>query len=158
RNGWEDGQNAQDIGRTLFKLLIPLEMDSFLSGSSEIQIELDTGTAGIPWELLDSGADDEDDNPWAIRAKLLRRLRTPDFRLQPRDASVEDGILIIGEPQCDTKIYPRLPAARREALGLQKLLLDTGVRTESLCALVSADENQVGPDACKVVKTLITGN
>jgi hypothetical protein len=38
------------IGRTLFKLLVPLEMEPFLGGTTEMQLEVDGGTAGIPWE------------------------------------------------------------------------------------------------------------
>jgi hypothetical protein len=157
RNGWNEGQSTQNIGRTLFKLLIPVEMESFLSGSSEMQIELDSGTAGIPWELLDSGGDEE--TPWAIRTKLLRKLRTADFRTQTRDASVEDGILIIGEPQCDLRIYPRLPGARAEAAAVYDLFKSTtGVRPESLSALISKDETQPGADACQVTATLVSGD
>ena len=37
------------IGRTLFQLLIPPEMESFLAGSVDLQLELDKGTAAIPW-------------------------------------------------------------------------------------------------------------
>ena len=42
------------IGRTLFQLLVPVEMEPFLGGTTEMVIELDSGTAGIPWELLDT--------------------------------------------------------------------------------------------------------
>ena len=41
------------IGRTLFQLLVPAEIETFLGGSTDTQIEVDRGTAGIPWELLD---------------------------------------------------------------------------------------------------------
>ena len=34
------------IGRTLFQLLVPIEMEAFLSGTTDLQIELDSGTAG----------------------------------------------------------------------------------------------------------------
>ena len=42
------------IGRTLFQLLVPVEIEPFLGGTTEMQLELDAGTAGIPWELLDT--------------------------------------------------------------------------------------------------------
>ena len=52
--------NAQtrdrQIGRTLFNLLIPVELEAYLTGSGEMQIELDAGTAAIPWELLNTDA------------------------------------------------------------------------------------------------------
>ena len=42
------------IGRTLFDLLVPVEMEPFLGGTTEMVIELDSGTAALPWELLDT--------------------------------------------------------------------------------------------------------
>ena len=48
-----DQNRDQQIGRTLFNLLIPVELEAYLAGSGEMQIELDAGTARIPWELLD---------------------------------------------------------------------------------------------------------
>jgi hypothetical protein len=156
RDSWSGEQNRKIIGRTLFKLLVPIDMESFLGGSSELQIELDTGTAGIPWELLDSGGDDNG-TPWAIRAKLLRKLRTADFRLQPPDASAEDQILIIGEPKCDPNLYPPLPAARREAQAVFDLLTEPGgVKSELVVGLIASGGPQSGPDACQVTTTLIT--
>ncbi len=106
----------RQIGRTLFKLLIPMEMEPFLGGTTDLQLEVDGGTAGIPWELLDSGAPDGGDRrPWAIRAKLLRKLRIADFRAQVSDAGADASALVIGEPACDPDIYPPLPGARDEA-------------------------------------------
>ena len=65
----------------LFKLLVPREMEPFLAGTTEMQLEVDGGTAGIPWELLDSDTPGGGrSRPWAIRAKLLRKLRIADFR------------------------------------------------------------------------------
>ena len=74
-----DQNTDRRIGRTLFQLLVPVEMEPFLGGTTEMVIELDSGTAGIPWELLDTdtGAGSRDRPPWAIRAKLLRKLRPP---------------------------------------------------------------------------------
>ena len=101
--------NDRQIGRTLFKLLIPVEMEAFLAGTGEMQIELEPETAGIPWELLDTDHDehDPDRRPWAIRAKLLRKLRTQEFRTEVTDADPSSSVLVIGEPECPI----RLPAA-----------------------------------------------
>ena len=82
-------------------LLIPMSMDTFLGGATELMIELDGSTAAIPWELLDTDPlDTEDRRPWAIRAKLLRRLRMKDFREQVNDAGRDASVLVIGEPDC----------------------------------------------------------
>ncbi len=154
-----DRNTDRQIGRTLFQLLVPVEMEPFFGGTSEMVIELDQGTAGIPWELLDSdvgGASDK--RPWAIRCKLLRKLRTENFRAHVVDAQGDACVLVIGEPQCDPKLYPRLPGARAEANAVARQLkapsaLDPG----KVSALISPDDPaQVGADARTVVNALLS--
>jgi len=147
-----DGQ----IGRTLFQLLIPVEMEAFLAGSGEMQLELETGTAGIPWELLDMDDGDQapDRLPWAIRAKLVRKLRTGDFRQHVTDADADASILVIGEPECPPD-YPRLLGARAEAEAVCKCLAgDSPDRLRVQC-LLSDDPAKPGPDAGEVIKALL---
>ena len=111
-----DQNTDRRIGRTLFQLLIPIEMEPFLGGTTDMVIELDSGTAGIPWELLDTDAGGGSNAlPWAIRAKLLRKLRTTEFRQQVVDADADASVLVIGEPKADAASYPRLAGARDEA-------------------------------------------
>ncbi|MDM0084564.1 CHAT domain-containing protein [Variovorax sp. J31P179] len=137
-------QNPQ-IGRTLFNLLIPVEMEPFLSGTGEMVIEVDPGSAVIPWELLDTNPDAQsgDKRPWSIRCKLLRKLRLDEFRAAVTDASVEDSVLVIGEPRCDPKLYPRLPGARAEAVAVAGRLGDagTGLGAERVRALLSGQDD-----------------
>lgn len=118
QNASNDRDADPQIGRTLFQLLIPVEMEPFLGGTTSMVLEVDRGSAGIPWELLDSAVgtrDGGDTRPWAIRSKLLRRLRLEDFRSQVVDASADARVLVIGEPACDPAKYPRLPGAQAEA-------------------------------------------
>lgn len=116
----------QQIGRTLFHLLVPVEIEPYLAGLSDMVIELDRSTAALPWELLDTEAGvksvgtDGTVLPWAIRSKLIRKLQVEQFRTQVVDATAEDNVLIIGEPQCDSQ-YGRLPGARSEAHAVQKI-------------------------------------
>ena len=72
-----------------------------------MQIELDPQTAKIPWELLDTKSERDDELPWAIRVKLLRKLRIEEFRERVTDAGAEASALVIGEPECPPE-YPRL--------------------------------------------------
>src|SRR5207248_3081492 len=65
RAGANDQNRNQQIGRTLFKLLVPLELEPFLSGSSSVLLQLDGPTARYPWELLDTQRED-DPRPWAV--------------------------------------------------------------------------------------------
>ena len=117
-----DQNRDQQIGRTLFNLLIPIEIEAYLVGSGEMQIELDPATARIPWELLDTDNDDDaDPRPWAIRVKLLRKLRIEGFREHVTDADADASALVIGEPEC-TNEYPRLYGARSEAVAVHSCL------------------------------------
>ncbi|MEO5742173.1 MAG: CHAT domain-containing protein, partial [Vicinamibacterales bacterium] len=111
------------VGRTLFRLLVPVDLEPFMGSSAATVIQLDSGTAAIPWELLDSDAPGSDDKrPWAIRSKLLRKLRTGGSSGAVNDASAEDSILVIGDPACDRDRYARLFGARREAMAVAECL------------------------------------
>ena len=121
-----DANDDPQIGTTLFKLLVPVELESFLAGTADVQIELDDRTAGIPWELLDDDADREErkPEPWAIRAKLLRKLRAQEFRANPKDADGDAHMLVIGAPKCPEE-YPPLPGAWKEATAVYETLAGT---------------------------------
>jgi hypothetical protein len=148
-------QNDPSTRRTLFRLLVPLELEPFLSGSSETVIELDAGTAGIPWEILDpspNGDGAEGPLPWAIRAKLLRKLEMADFRPRVTHAIGPPLALVIGEPAVDPKRYPRLPSAHAEAKVVSGVLDD--LLPGQVQGLFSPGVEQVGPNALRVVNAL----
>ncbi len=161
-----DRNRDPQLGRTLFQLLVPLTLEPFFGGTTEMVLQLDDQTAGIPWEMLDTTAGaGGDSRPWAIRAKLLRKLRTENFRPQVRDANAESSILVIGEPECDPTVYPRLPGARAEARAVVERLRkalhgseaerSAGQGTVVIKALISDDEPAVGPDARTVLDALL---
>jgi CHAT domain-containing protein len=156
KNALSDDRNDPQIGRTLYKMLIPIELRSFFTGTTEIQIELDEATASIPWELLDSDSDDRlrDQRPWAIRAKLLRKLRTETFREQVTDATTDAGVLIVGEPACNPARYARLPNARAEAEAVSKQFAAALTTAGSVRTLISASAAQVGADATTIMNAL----
>lgn len=143
------------IGRTLFNLLVPIEMEAALGGTSAMVLELDQGSAAIPWELLDSESVHHgggDHKPWSIRTKLIRKLKLQDFRQQPQDASLERDILVIGEPRCQA---PRLPGARKEALAVVEELSNE-LGPDRVVSLISPEEsNDQGPSALKIINTLL---
>jgi hypothetical protein len=130
------------IGRTLFQLLVPIEMEPFLGSTSEVLLELDGGTAPIPWEMLEPPPDARgggDQRPWAVRSKLLRRLRTADFRAQPRDAARDASVLVVGNPQVADERYPPLEGARQEALAVHAALTAAGaLRAEQVKLVLDA--------------------
>jgi hypothetical protein len=126
RVGADDKNRNTQIGRTLFQLLVPLELEPFLSGSSSVLLQLDSATAAYPWELLDTRRDEtvsqDDPRPWAVRTRMLRKLRTADFRNTPIDARSDAGVLVIGEPLCDPLKFPPLPGAAEEARAVAEVL------------------------------------
>jgi len=156
----DDAADDRQIGRSLFRLLVPLEMQPFLGGSDAMLLELDGGTAGIPWELLDTTPEGDSarrEAPWAIRTKLLRKLRTADFRITPHDANADSHVLIIGEPRCDDATLPRLPAARAEARDIAALFKSRiAAHDGRVRDLISGDgPRDVGPDARTVINALL---
>jgi hypothetical protein len=113
------------IGRTLFNLLVPVEIEPYLAGSSDMVMELDDETSALPWELLDTEPavkakpTDDPPEPWAIRCKVIRKLQVKEYRMQLVDASRDDNLLIIGEPKVSEQ-YGELPGARREAEAVER--------------------------------------
>jgi CHAT domain-containing protein len=150
---------ASDIGRTLYKLLVPIELEGFLASASETQIVLDEHTAGIPWEMLD------DDNgggtnpfPWAIRSKLLRKFKTETFRDRVTDANAQAAILVIGEPACPPD-YPPLPGAYAEAAAVYECLAAAGGDLVASVRTVMAEQpSGRRPNARAVLGALLNGD
>ena len=134
------------IGRSLFQLLVPVEIEPFLAGSTSVVLQLDANTAAYPWELLDTPVDarasGRDRLPWAVRTQVLRKLRTDDYRALPAGAGREGGMLVIGEPKVDPARFAELPGARREAAEVGAAL---GVKP------------LLGPDALAAVNALLAG-
>lgn len=145
------------IGSTLYKLLIPVELEAFLASSSETHIVLDKGTAGIPWEILDDGGGDgASDLPWAIRSKLLRKFKTEQFRRQVKDANNRAPVLVIGEPECP-KDFPPLPGAYKEASAVaDALALAVPNIASRVCRVMADTANGPRPIARTVVNALLS--
>ena len=151
------------IGRTLWQLLIPPEIEAFLGGDSEqtssratdLVMQLDDGTAGIPWELLDSRSKDNPDRPpWALRTRLLRRLDVATRGEPVRDARGDDPLLVIGEPLVNPDKYPPLPGAFHEAKAVRRLLeAALGANTGAVHALIGPEVGR-GPEARDVMAAL----
>lgn len=123
--GATDENEDTGIGRALFKLLVPLEIEPFLAGSTSLVLQLDSATAAYPWEMLDIDRSEAERTsgsaPWGIQTRLLRKLRTDTYRAKPRTADSSTGVLVIGEPQCPPE-YPSLPGAVAEAREVARLL------------------------------------
>ncbi len=138
-----DATVAADLRRTLFKLLVPAELGSVLGGTDPLVLEVDSLTAGMPWEMLDTSAAGSavDGLPWAIRTQLIRRLHTVEFRVHPTGTATDDNVLVIGEPMGPPPFAVALPGARREARAVAKVLAATGAG-RSVVRLVEQQDAQ----------------
>jgi hypothetical protein len=162
RSASNNADSEELIGHTLFKLLIPVDLEPFMGSSSETVIELDDSTAAIPWEALEpsesSGKSSKHQKPWSIRTKLLRKLRAlPPRTTAVTDASADDRILVIGDPACNRSIYPRLMGARKEAKTVEECLgklIDRRNIVPVISGLRPGDEE---PDTRKVINALMNG-
>lgn len=142
------------IGVALANLLVPVDLEGYLASASGIQMSLDAISAAIPWELLDiSRSRDADDRPWAVRVKLLRKLKLERFRERVVDANEDDNVLVIGEPECPTE-YPRLEGARMEAVRVHEVLKGGGVDAAKLRLLAADTPAAPRPDAQSIVDAL----
>jgi hypothetical protein len=152
-----DRSRDEQIGRTLFQLLVPPELGPFLGDTREMLLQVDPTTAAIPWELLDTEpAGSTAQPPWAVRCKLVRTLTTVDHRRTPHDAGADAHVLVIGEPRADPVRYPALPGARAEARAVCALLRRPGaLPAAQVVGLVPDDDTTPGADARTVVNALM---
>ncbi len=147
---------ASDFARALFHLLVPTDLEAYLAGSSELVLEVDAVTGAVPWEILDTRplrTDDPDDDPWSVRTRLIRRLRTEQYRVRPDDATRDAGILIVGDPRVDDRRYPPLPAALNEARTVERAVRSSG-RIGAPSVLVGESPGD-GPVAADIIRELL---
>ncbi len=144
-----------DIGRTLFNTLVPIQLEPYLGSSTDIVLELDDKAAGLPWELLDTGtgARGQAPVPWAIRSRIVRKLRVESIEPARRDANAEDYVLVIGEPRCDPTKYLRLRGARHEATAVADEI--EKIQGPMVVRVISPDDEDLfGPDSVEVLSAL----
>ena len=126
-SGSTDENTDPQIGSTLFKLLCRSRSSRSSAAAPRCRSSSTTAPPAFRGSCSTPIPTGGDPRPWAIRAKLLRKLRTVEFRAQVHDASADDGILVIGEPEASPEAgrnvtYPRLPGARDEASAVAALL------------------------------------
>lgn len=168
RSASGEAGSGGEIGRALFQLLVPPELEPFMTGSNDLLMELDAGTAALPWEMLEAASaasgtplgiavdDAGDRRPWAIRTRLVRKLRTSKFRDRPLDSGLQANALVIGAPRCDPASYPPLPGARAEAQAVAALLRsDAALGSDRVKLLAASRDGDEGPDARSVITSLL---
>ncbi len=105
----------KDIAKTLFKLLIPLDLKDSLLNQENIVLILDEVTANYPWELMI-----DIDQPLCSRIGMVRQLETFDYEDRLRDTS-SNNVFVVGDPLTPAN-YPVLPGAQKEAEVVASLL------------------------------------
>ena len=138
----------EEVGRTLFELLLPNWLKDQAPDRRRAQLIIDSAVAGIPWELLrDRMEDDRSDRggaPLSVRSGLVRQLSTGRFRQRIQRA---DGFhaLVVGDPDLGRlgDYFPQLAGAREEAAEVAQLLKDGGFDTPPALLGGSAEQIQI---------------
>lgn len=147
-----DGRETLQFRRML-QALVPPDVAPFLAGTRRLLLEVDAGTAGLPWELLDTDRHEPDPRndirPWSLRTRLLRRFRTDAHRRLVQVDEPDSAALVIGEPATDPQRHAPLPGARAEAKAVSRLLAgEESLGPDRVVSLVD------GADAARVVSAL----
>jgi len=82
----------EDICRTLFQLMMPVDFKSTMRQTERLLLVLDGYTANLPWEMLQA-----DDEPLAQKVAMVRQLVSTRFR-QNVIASTDQNACVIGNP------------------------------------------------------------
>ena len=101
--------------RTLFQLMVPPEFKDAARQLDRIVLVLDGYTANLPWELMLA-----DQEPLAVRARMIRQLSSTRFRRQVRQ-SLQPLAYVIGNPSTEN-FFKMFPYPNRQATdGLESL-------------------------------------
>jgi CHAT domain-containing protein len=129
----------QDIAKTLFELLIPLDLKESLRSLENVVFILDNVTANYPWELIsDADQSHEKTRPLCVRMGMIRQLQTVGYDNHARDTTSRKA-LVVGNPQTPLN-YRDLPGAKAEAKRVAALLEQADYRTEYTPTRLRAEE------------------
>lgn len=119
----------QEVSRTLFEMLLPLRIKEQAPRESNLVLLVDECSARFPWELLEDRWS-RDNRPPAVRAGMIRQLKTPMFRSRPAHAQ-QARALVVGHPDLEGwEQFADLPGAREEAARVAQQLVTGGFSVE----------------------------
>lgn len=131
-------QANPEAARTLHEMLLPLRLRESAPSQTDLVLLVDTCSARYPWEMLENRWSGNE-RPAAVRAGLIRQLKTLEFRPRPAHA-FEPHALVVGSPDLDGwDKFDDLPGARQEALRVAKLLAEHEWQVHE-CIDAKADE------------------
>ncbi|MEO8047785.1 MAG: CHAT domain-containing protein [Nitrospirota bacterium] len=128
----EDRAFRQDTAKTLFELLIPLDLKDSLLSQDNVVLILDDVTAHYPWELMI-----DTDEPLCVRMGMIRQLETADYDVRVRD-STSNNVYVVGDPLTPSN-YRELLGAKMEAEIVASLLTPHYTVTHSRQRLGAVD-------------------
>ena len=141
----EERAFRQDTAKTLFELLIPLDLKDSLLSQDNVVLILDDVTANYPWELMI-----DTDEPLCVRMGMVRQLETVDYDVRVRD-STSNNVYVVGDPLTPSS-YRELPGARMEAELVATLLKPHYAVTHSSERLGAVDVlNQLVAQSYRIV-------
>lgn len=111
-----DDRYHADFSRTLFQLLLPNDFKDAARQIRQVVLVLDRYTADLPWELMLA-----DEEPLAVKAAMVRQLKSARFRARVRQAPGQRAY-VVGNPSTAGFVdaFPGL-ARRRDDGGLTDL-------------------------------------
>jgi pimeloyl-ACP methyl ester carboxylesterase/CHAT domain-containing protein len=141
----------QDASRTLYEMLLPVRIREQSPRQSDLVLLVDRFSARYPWELLEDRWS-SDNRPPAVKAGMIRQLKTSEFRDRPAH-TVETNALVVGNPDLDHwDLFSDLPGARKEALSVSKLLAAGGFQvTERIDQPIKANIEALHRDAWRIL-------
>lgn len=121
RQASRSARSNPEAARTLFEMLLPLPLKEAAPRQSDMVLLVDECSARYPWELLENRWSDSE-RPPAVKAGLIRQLKTSEFRARPAHA-FEARALVVGNPDLGGwEKFDDLPGARQEAQKVATLL------------------------------------
>ncbi|PID49133.1 MAG: hypothetical protein CR991_07855 [Proteobacteria bacterium] len=95
-----------NISRTLFQLLIPLELKSAARQTERLLLVVDEYTASLPWEMLQA-----DEEPLVLRMAVVRQLVSTRYRRKIA-VSLQKSAFVLGNPSTEG-FYKYFPAPKQ---------------------------------------------
>lgn len=107
------------VSRTLYEMLFPTRAKLDLDRADSLHLLVDDVLAEVPWELLAAPTLGRDVAPLALRAGMLRQLRSDFLTRERSELPTGRFALVVGDPP---QRYGRLPGARVEAASVADLV------------------------------------
>lgn len=95
RDAVADGSFHRDISRTLFQLMLPLDLKGAVRQTERLLLALDSYTADLPWEMLQA-----DDEPLVLRTALVRQFVSTRRRQFVRSVAAKTAF-VLGDPSTE---------------------------------------------------------